>query len=75
MFEKVFGKKNKKILEKILNFFFQHQVTIPSAHPVQITSRSDYSMTVIMWYHTKRGLATTVQPPPDFLGHAVIARC
>ena len=42
--------KNKfenKVWEKNLknifgNFFFQLQVTIPSAHPVQILSRSDY---------------------------------
>ena len=37
--KKVFGKK-------ILKFFFQLQVTIPSAHPVQISSRSDYCITL-----------------------------
>ena len=53
-------KKFWKVLEKnsygkkFKIFFFQLQVTIPSAHPVQISSRSDYCITVIMWYHTKK---------------------
>ena len=44
-----FGKKNfeKKFFQKkIFEFFFQLQVTIPSAHPVQISSRSDYCITL-----------------------------
>ena len=48
--EKQFGKKNfekkKKKREKILKIFFQLQVTIPSAHPVQISCRSDYCITL-----------------------------
>ena len=47
----------------------QLQVTIPSAHPVQISSRSDYCITLSECGITKkkkRGLATTVQPKPDF---------
>ena len=49
-FQEKFGKKKllKKIVEKnnFENLFFQLQVTIPSAHPVQISSRSDYCITL-----------------------------
>ena len=41
--KKFFGKKNWK---KILNFFFQLQVTIPSAYHVQISSCLDYCITL-----------------------------
>ena len=60
----------------MLKSFFQLQVTIPSPHPVQISCPSDYCITLIIWYHTKklkntaksekRGLATTVQPDLEF---------
>ena len=47
---KIFKKKKfrKKIGKNKIweNFFFQLQVTIPSAHPVQISSRSDYCITL-----------------------------
>ena len=73
IFQKLFFKLKK------LETFLQLQVTIPSAHPVQISRRSDYSYhSVIMWYHTKklkkrpqvskRGLVTTAQPKPNFSG-------
>ena len=49
IFQKLFFKLKK------LETFLQLQVTIPSAHPVQISRRSDYSYhSVIMWYHTKK---------------------
>ena len=66
----------EKIFEILL---FQLQVTIPSAYPVQFSSQSDYCVTLSC--HSvvshkkskkkrlesqKRGLATTVQPDPDF---------
>ena len=49
-FEKTFlkffwKKKFENFLEKNFEFFFQLQVTIPSAHPVQISSLSDYCIT------------------------------
>ena len=62
----------KIFLKKI----FQHQLTIPSAHPVQISSCSDYCITLSKCGITqksqkglslkKRGLASSVQPEPDF---------
>ena len=46
--QKNFPEKNlgKKILKKNFEFVFQPQVTIPSAHPVHISSRSDYCITL-----------------------------
>ena len=55
--EKIFEKKDfeKNFLEKklkqisgktILKLFFQVQVILPSAHPVQIASHSDYCITL-----------------------------
>ena len=55
--EKIYGKKKfwkkfflekkfEKFWKKSLREFFQLQVTIPSTHPVQISSRSDHCITL-----------------------------
>ena len=43
--QKIFPEQNfgkNKILEKKIQFFFSTSSIIPGAHPVQISSRSDY---------------------------------
>ena len=67
------------------NIIFDLQITIPRAHPVTISSCSDYCITTdIMWKYTKkaekrwslkdRGLVPTKQPEPE-PGDAIFAIC
>ena len=45
--KKFFGNKfEKNYWKKMLKFFYQLQVTIPTTHPVQISSRPNYCITL-----------------------------